>query len=170
MNKESQTYEQPDPTRSLYEDVVDYLVYMVIDLRFYGIGSNTAPSEEHAKRNIKNWINKPLAEYINSYLVVKNGAFIKDVDWRKLNITNAVVADLGYLFTNLAVIFKLVDSSSILIEQLFSHCGRAMTPDRNAMGNVYFESIMICKFNPDLMARCKPEMVSNIYEMINLPE
>ena len=88
---------------SLYNEVVEHLVSMVRDLRYYGIGSAQIPAVDQIRRDIKNWINKPLSEYISSYLIVNDeGKFTKDVHWQKVKITNAVVSDLGssYLFSN----------------------------------------------------------------------
>ena len=68
------------------------------------------------------------------------------------------------------MVFKCVDSGSIVVEQLFSHCKRTMTSDRNRIGNLVFEAIHICHFNPDLMNLSKKGMLEHIYEMIILPE
>lgn len=81
--------------KSLFEEVVEYLVSMAKDIRYYGIGSTTAPNDAQIKRDITNWVTMSLAEYMSSKLVVENGQFIKQVDWQRVKITNAVVSDLG---------------------------------------------------------------------------
>lgn len=68
---------------------------------------------------------------------------------------------------NVAVVFQLVDNSSIMLERVFSHVKRTMTADRNAMGNMYLEGILMCKFNQDLLALSKQTMLKRIYEMVD---
>ena len=84
-----------DPEKTLYEEVLDHLVNMIKDLRHYNIGAILEPSDAQIRRDIKNWIEKPLSEYIISYSIVGTDGFIKQVDWKRVKQTNAVVSDLG---------------------------------------------------------------------------
>ena len=71
------------------------------------------------------------------------------------------------IYFHLAVVFKLINASSIEIERLFSHAKRTMTSDRNAISNIYFEAVLLTKFNKDLFEALKNKMLKLIYEMIN---
>ena len=68
-------------------------------------------------------------------------------------------------YFHLAVVFKLIDASSIEIERLFSHAKRTMISDRNAMSNIYkyFEAVLLTKFNKDLFEASKKKMLKHIY-------
>ena len=67
---------------------------------------------------------------------------------------------------NSGVVFKLIDNSSISIERLFSLLKRTMTDDRNRIGDLFLEAIMVCNANSDLMTKSKQQMLDHIYEMI----
>ena len=86
------------PSTTLYKRVIDHLVYMVQDLRFYNIGTQIEPSGEEIRRSIESWINMPLGEYINSKLIVKDGKFTKVVDWKRVRVINPIVSNLGCLY------------------------------------------------------------------------
>ena len=74
---------------------------MVKDLRHFNIKAVIEPTDAQMKQDIQNWIEKPLSEYILSYLNSCTNGFNKDVDWSRVTSTNAVVSDLGiyYLFS-----------------------------------------------------------------------
>ena len=42
----------------------------LVCLAYYGIGTVDAPEDSQVELDLESWINKPLAEYINSYLIV----------------------------------------------------------------------------------------------------
>ena len=84
-----------DPTKSLYCEVLDHLVNMVKDLRFYNIGSTNVLTDANIRRDIQNWIEKPLADYIISYSKTNSDGFLQEIDLVRVKQTYSVVSDLG---------------------------------------------------------------------------
>ena len=68
---------------------------MVENLKRYKIGTAIPTSGATNKRDIESWINLPLTQYIQTSLVANNGKYKKEVDWSRIAIDNAVVANLG---------------------------------------------------------------------------
>ena len=84
--------------KSLYEEAVDYLVNMVGTLKLYKIGTEVDTSSATNKREIESWINLSLPQYIRTSLVAESRKYTKRVDWARLAIENAVVANLGIFY------------------------------------------------------------------------
>ena len=73
-------------------------------------------------------------------------------------------------YINEAIVFKIMDCSSIAIERLFSSTKRAMTDDRKSMGNAYFEAILVCKSNPDILKKSKQYLLDLTYKLVMIDE
>ena len=68
---------------------------MVENLKTFKIGTAIPTSRATNKRDIESWTNLPLTQYIQTSLVANNGKYKKEVDWSRIAIDNAVVANLG---------------------------------------------------------------------------
>ena len=81
----------------LFKEVVDHLASLVRHLKIYNIGTEIAQTDVVLRREIESWISLPLPQFIRTSLVADTSKYTKTVDWNRLSIENATVANLGKL-------------------------------------------------------------------------
>ena len=84
-----------DASKSLFNEVLDYLVRMVNTLRMYNVGTEKRLEDATIRRELESWINLSLPLYIKTSLVALDRKYTKTVDWKRLAIENATVSNLG---------------------------------------------------------------------------